>query len=67
MPVIDDTALHPSPHQDPGPSEFKLSNHLSFEPGVRNDIVIQFGGPFELFREFHFIHDVELLQVDDSD
>jgi len=51
--TIDDITLHPI--QDPGPSE---SDHLSFEPEIRNDIVIRFGG-IERYR--HFLHDIELL------
>ena len=49
--TIDDITL--SPIQVPGPSE---SNHLSFEPGIRNDIVIQFEETFH-----NRLHDIELL------
>ena len=38
------------------PSE---SDHLSFEPGIRNDIVIQFRGTVE--KHGHFLHDIELF------
>ncbi|KAF8801703.1 hypothetical protein BYT27DRAFT_7261820 [Phlegmacium glaucopus] len=48
--TIDDITLHPIP----GPSE---SDHLSFEPGIRNDIVVQFSGMYHC----HFLHDIELL------
>jgi hypothetical protein len=47
--MIDDITLYPIP----GPSE---SDHLSFEPGIWNDIVVQFRGPND-----KFLHDVELL------
>ena len=50
--TIDDITLYPI--QVPGPSG---SDRLSFEPGVRNDIVIQFTGK----RRGHFLHDIELL------
>jgi hypothetical protein len=52
--TIDDITLYPIP----GPSE---SDHLSFEPGIRNDIVIQFRGTVEFERHGHFLHDIELL------
>ena len=50
--TIDDITLYPTPT---GPSE---PDHLSFEPGIWNDIFIQFSG-----RRFHdhLIRDVELL------
>jgi hypothetical protein len=56
--TIDDITLYPTP----GPSE---SDHLSFKPG-RNDIVIQFGGPWRngdaIFKDhYHLLHDIELL------
>ena len=50
--TIDDITLYPN--QVLGPSE---SDHLSFEPGIRNDIVIQFSGE----EHGHFLHDIELL------
>ena len=50
--TIDDIALCPIS----GPSE---SDHLSFEPGIRNDIFIQFRGT--VGEHSHFLHDVELL------
>ena len=50
--AIDDITLYPIP----GPSEF---DHLSFEPGIRNDIVIQFRGTVD--EHGHFLHDIELL------
>jgi hypothetical protein len=54
--TIDDITLYPNP----GPSE---SDHLSFEPGIWNDIFIhwQFRGTVELERHGHFLHDIELL------
>ncbi|KAF8805293.1 hypothetical protein BYT27DRAFT_7258398 [Phlegmacium glaucopus] len=48
--TIDDITLHPIPD----PSE---SDHLSFEPGIRNDIVVQFSRMYH----GHFLHDIELL------
>ena len=56
--TIDDITLYPI--QVPGPSE---SGHLLFEPGIRNDIVIQFGGTVE--RHGHYLHDIELLDEAD--
>ena len=52
--TIDDITLHAI--QDPGTSD---SDHtgLSFEPGVRNDIIIN----FRQERYGHFLHDIELL------
>ena len=50
--AIDDITLYPIP----GPSEF---DHLSFEPGIRNDIVIQFRGTVE--KHGHVLKDVVLL------
>ncbi|KAF8805292.1 hypothetical protein BYT27DRAFT_6672650 [Phlegmacium glaucopus] len=47
---IDDITLHPIPD----PSE---PDHLSFEPGIRNDIVIQFSRMYH----GHFLHDIGLL------
>jgi hypothetical protein len=55
--TIDDITLYPIP----GPSE---SYHLSFEPGIRNDIHIQFKGPkSEGYGRIHghYLHDIELL------
>jgi hypothetical protein len=58
--TIDDVTLYPIP----GPSE---SDHLSFEPGIRNDIHIQFQGPkegadnSESPSHGHLLHDIELL------
>ena len=54
--TIDDITLHPI--QVHVPSE---SYHLSFEPGIRNDIFIQFKGTVETRRHGHFLHDIELL------
>ena len=61
--TIDDITLYPI--QNPGRSE---SDRLSFEPGIRNDIFIQFEGPFEETlrsswgpRHGHFLHDIDLL------
>ena len=50
--TIDDITLYPIP------STSEL-DHLSFEPGVQNDIVIQFIG----IRKWHghLLHDIELL------
>ena len=53
--TIDNLILYPIP----GPSD---SDHLSFEPGIRNDIVIQFRGSIE--KHGHFLHDMELLDED---
>ena len=50
--TIEDITLYPI--QDPGPSE---SDRLSFEPGIWNDIVIQFSEE----EHGHFLHDIELL------
>ena len=50
--TIDDITLYPIP----GPSE---SHHLSFEPGIRNEIFIQFRGIVE--GHDHFLHDIDLL------
>jgi hypothetical protein len=54
--TIDDITLYPIP----GPSD-----HLSFEPGIQNDIVIQLRGPNrgtgERQPEGHLLHDIELL------
>ena len=54
--TIDDITLYPI--QVPGPSE---SDHdrLEFEPGIRNDIVIQFRGTVE--EHSHILQDVVLL------
>ena len=55
--MIDDITLC----QISGPSE---SDHLSFEPGIRNDIFIQFRGMVFSdghIEHGHFLHDVELL------
>ena len=54
--TIDDITLHPI--QVHVPSE---SYHLSFEPGIRNDIFIQFKGTVETRRHGHFLQDIELL------
>ena len=53
--TVDDITLYPVP----GPSK---CDHLSFEPGIRNDIFIQFGGT--VFVHGHFLHDVDLLDED---
>ena len=52
--TIDDITLYSI--RVPGPSE---SDHLLFEPEIRNDIVIQFRGTVE--EHGHFLHDVVLL------
>ena len=60
--TIDDITLHPI--QDPGTFD---SDHtgLSFEPGVRNDIIINFIRTRKTFwghePHGHFLHNVELL------
>ena len=54
--TIDDITLHPI--QVPGPSSSE-SDRLSFEPGIRNNIFIQFRGTVE--EHSHFLYDVELL------
>ena len=60
-PTIDDIPLYPI--KVSGPFE---SDHLSFVPEVRNDIVIRFIGPDEIpsRRHDHFLHDIELLDED---
>ena len=55
--TIDDITL--SPIQVPGPSE--SSSHLSFEPGIRNDIVVQFGGTSHNRVHWQILHDIELF------
>ena len=52
--TIDDIILYPTEV-----SSHSESDHLSFKPEVRNDIVIQFTGPDKFHR--HFLHDIELL------
>ena len=56
--TIDDITL--SPIQVPGPSE---SYHLSFEPGIRNEIVIQFRETVQnrVHGHWQILHDIELL------
>ena len=58
--TIDDITLYPIEVSDPSESD-----HLSFEPEVRNDIVIRFiqpdRGPNEYLRHGHYLHDIELL------
>jgi hypothetical protein len=54
--TIDDITLHPI--QDVGPSE---SHHLSFEPGVRNEIFIQYKDEPDSQSVTLYLHDVELL------
>ena len=54
--TIDDITLYPI--QVPGPSASE-SDYLSFEPGIRNDIVIQFRGTVE--DHSHILRDIELL------
>jgi hypothetical protein len=58
--TIDDITLYPI--QDHGPSESE-SDRLSFEPGIRNDIVIQFR-TVTTGRHGHILHDIELLDED---
>jgi len=52
--TIDDITLYPIP----GPAE---SDHLLFEPGIWNDIFIQFRGPDDRGIYDHILHDIELL------
>ena len=54
--TIDDITLYPI--QVSGPLE---SDHLSFAPGVRNEIFIEFIGPDEYRNDDHFLNDIELL------
>ena len=54
--TIDDITLYPIP----GPSESEFG-HLLFEPGIRNDIFIRFGGPDDRRIHRHILHDIELL------
>ena len=54
--TIDDITLYPI--QIPGPSSSE-SDRLSFEPGIRNDIVIQLRGTVK--EHGQCLHDVELL------
>ena len=56
--TIDDITLHSI--QDPGTSE---SDHrgLLFEPGVRNDIIVNFRRTGMVGRHGHFLRDIELL------
>ena len=55
--TIDDITLYPI--QVSGPSE---SDHLSFVPGVRNDIFIRFiSTDSEFHSHGHLLHDIELL------
>ena len=54
--TIDDIILYPI-----GVSGSSESDHLSFEPEVRNDIVIPFIGPDTQYRHGHYLHDIELL------
>ena len=55
--TIDDITLHPIEVSDPSDSD-----HLSFEPEVRNDIVIRFIASRGWHS--HYLHDVELLDED---
>ena len=54
--TIDDITLDPIP----GPEE---SDHLLFEPGIRNEIVVQFRGTVH----GHFLHGIELLDEADQE
>ena len=58
--TIDDITLHPV--QDPGSSEPDYPG-ISFEPGVWNDIIINFRRTAKVpkGRHGHFLHDIELL------
>ena len=59
--TIDDITLHPV--QGPGSSESENPG-ISFEPGIRNDLIINFRPP-ENWNKYighgHFLHDIELL------
>ena len=55
-PTVDDITLYPI--QVSGPPE---SDHLSFEPEVRNDIFIRFIWPDEYQWHGHFLYDIDLL------
>ena len=55
--TVDDIILYPTHLEVPRPSK---SDHLPFEPRIRNDITIQFRGRVE--EHDHFLHDIELLQ-----
>ena len=52
--TIDDITLYPNQVSDPSESD-----HLSFEPEIRNDILIRFKDGY--WGQGHFLHDVELL------
>ena len=57
--TIDDITLYPI--RDPGPSK---SDCLSFEPGIRNEIFIQFRGTVDrhgIMTHGHFLHDIKLV------
>ena len=59
--TIDDITLYPIQVPSPSSSE---SDRLSFEPGIQNDIVIQFRGKVDedgIARHSHFLHDIILL------
>ena len=59
--TIDDITHYPIPSLSesfPSPSE---SDHLSFEPGIRNAVLIQFRGTVETRKHGHYLHDIELL------
>ena len=58
--TIDDITLYPI--QVPSPSDSE-SDHLSFEPGIRNDIVIQFRETYK--SHGHLLHDIDLLGMED--
>ena len=59
--TIDDISLHPI--QDPGwiPGTYEDHTSLSFEPGVQNNIVIDLKRKRDVWRQGHFLHDIELL------
>ena len=60
--TIDDITLDPISISDPNHLSSKSfdNDHLSFEPGIRNDLVIQFRGT-DGEEHGHFLHDIELL------
>ena len=57
--TIDDITLYPIEVSDPSESD-----RLSFEPEIRNNIVIRFIGPGTGKFHRHFLHDIELLDED---
>jgi hypothetical protein len=60
--TIDDITLYPI--EVSGPFE---SDQLSFEPEIRNDIFIKFGGELAYWGHDHLLHDIELLGEGDQE